>query len=153
MDSHLFRRLCLARQILGDSFAQPVSIARLAARSHLSQYHFIRQFEALFGVTPHQFRIERRLDRACQMLARGNHSVTEVCFEVGMSSLGSFSQSFHRRHGCSPSVYRRRARGLVSVPGLLPVALFPGCFSLMGSLPPDAFRNFGEVSRATSGLE
>ncbi len=79
----------------------------------MSPFHFIRQFEALFGVTPHQFRIRSRLDHARRLLAADRHSVAEVCMEVGMSSLGSFSDQFTRRVGETPSEYRERARAVI----------------------------------------
>src|SRR6185312_17314665 len=91
-----FRRLCRARELLAEETEQPLTIREVARRSRISPFHFIRQFEALFGLTPHQFRIQARLDRAKRLLATGGHSVTEVCMEVGMSSLGSFSNLFAR---------------------------------------------------------
>lgn len=105
----------------------------------MSPFHFIRQFEALFGSTPHQFRIERRVDRAKRLLASRELSVTETCLEVGMSSLGSFCTLSHERVGVSPSIFQRRAKMMIQVPGQLPLALFPGCLSLMRMFPPDAF--------------
>jgi AraC-like DNA-binding protein len=140
-----FRRLCQARELLAEVREQPLSIRDVARRTGMSPFHFIRQFEALFGVTPHQFRIQSRLDHAKLLLARGHHSVTEVCMEVGMSSLGSFSDLFWRRVGTTPSAYQRSARVMVQIPGILPPKLFPGCLSLMGLLPPTAFRNFREA--------
>jgi AraC-like DNA-binding protein len=136
-----FKRLCRARDLLHE-VAAPASIASLAAQARMSPFHFIRQFEALFGTTPHQLRIQARIDRAKHMLARDAGSVTDVCLDVGFSSLGSFSSLFTRRVGISPSDYRRR---FVQVPAWL---LAPGCFSLLAFLPPEAFRNFGEASRA-----
>ncbi|HXJ85452.1 MAG TPA: helix-turn-helix transcriptional regulator [Candidatus Binatia bacterium] len=112
----------------------------------ISPYHFIRQFEAVFGITPHQFRIQTRLDQAKLLLAKGDLSVTEICMEVGFSSLGTFSDLFTRRFGAPPSLYKRSARAMVQVPGNYPQELFPGCLSLMGSLPATAFRNFQEAS-------
>ena len=93
----------------------------------ISPFHFIRQFEAVFGVTPHQYRIDARLDAAKRLLAAGQHSVTDVCMEVGFSSLGSFSALFTRRVGEAPSAYRQRVRAKAD--------LTPGCLSLMGRLP------------------
>jgi len=148
-----FARLCDARRMLGEISEQPLSIAQIACAARISPFHFIRQFEALFGTTPHQFRIQSRLDQAKVLLARGEHSVTEVCMEVGMSSLGSFSDLFARRIGSTPSEYQRRARVMVQVPGILPHALFPGCFSTMGCLPIDAFRNFREASSGLVAVE
>jgi AraC-like DNA-binding protein len=141
-----FNRLCQARDLLAEVPEQQLAIKDIAREVHISPFHFIRQFEALFGVTPHQFRIQSRLDHAKRLLAAGNLSVTDVCMEVGFASLGTFSDLFARRVGTPPSAYQRRARVLVQVPGVLPHDLFPGCLSLMASLPPSAFRNFQEAS-------
>jgi AraC-like DNA-binding protein len=115
----------------------------------ISPFHFIRQFEAVFGVTPHQFRIRTRIDAAKHLLALGNHSVTDVCMEVGFSSLGSFSALFTRRVGETPSAYRSRVRAVVQVPGTRSADLTPGCLTLMGRLPPSALasadRSFREA--------
>ena len=136
-----FRRLCLARDLLRELRDPAPSIADLAREVRISPFHFIRQFEAVFGVTPHQFRIQARLDAAKHLLAMGHHSVTDVCLEVGFSSLGSFSALFTRRVGEAPSAYRRRVRAMVQVPDTLPADLMPGCLSLMSRLPPSAFGN------------
>ena len=99
----------------------------------MSPFHFIRQFESLFGETPHQFRIQARLERAKSLLALSDYSVTDVCMEVGFSSLGSFSSLFVRRFGVPPSLYRRSVRSLVAVPGQWPRELAPGCLCLMAA--------------------
>jgi AraC-like DNA-binding protein len=135
-----FRRLCRARDILQEPREPAPSIAELAREVQISPFHFIRQFEAVFGVTPHQFRIQRRLDAARQLLATGRYSVTDVCMEVGFSSLGSFSALFTRRVGEPPSAYQRRVRTQVQVPGTMPTSLIPGCLTLMTRLPASAFR-------------
>ena len=134
-----FRRLCRARDRLREIHDPSPSIAALARDVEISPFHFIRQFDAVFGLTPHQFRIQTRLDAARQLLAAGRHSVTDVCMEVGFSSLGSFSALFTQRLGESPSAYRRRVRALIQVPGTAPAALTPGCLSLMAHLPASAF--------------
>src|SRR4051794_37350172 len=139
LSSDSFHHLCRARQTLAQSVEVAPTIGDVAREARLSTFHFIRQFEAVFGLTPHQYRIQSRLERAKILLAKGEMNVTEVCMEVGMSSLGSFSDLFARRVGASPSDYQRRARVMVRVPGLLPHALFPGCYSLMGFLPANAF--------------
>src|SRR5262249_20695873 len=140
-----FRNLCRARELLAEMEEDRLFIRDIAREARMSPFHFIRQFEALFGFTPHQFRIQVRLDRAKLLLARGGVSVTEVCMEVGFASLGSFSDLFTRRIGMSPSAYQRAARVMVHVPGAFPQELFPGCLSLMACLPPSAFRNFQEA--------
>jgi AraC-like DNA-binding protein len=144
-----FRRLCRARDLLREPCESSPSIADIAREVQISPFHFIRQFEAVFGVTPHQLRIQTRLDAARHLLAMGHHSVTDVCMEVGFSSLGSFSVLFTQRIGETPSAYRRRVRAMVQVPGAVPADLTPGCLSLMGHLPMSAFansvRNFREA--------
>ena len=140
-DRRVLAQLCRARELLDDGDLPLDDVARAAG---MSPFHFIRRFEELFGVTPHQHRIRARLDRAKALLAAGA-PVTDVCLEVGWSSLGSFSALFKRRVGSSPSEFRRRARTLVAVPGGYPAELFPGCLSLLGRLPRDAFRSFREA--------
>ena len=128
------RSLTRARDMLHSD----ASVKDIAAAVGMSPFHFIRTFEAVFGITPHQARIRSRLDRAKHLLAL-DRSVTEVCMEVGFTSLGTFSTTFTRRTGETPSGYQRRVRALVQVVGSLGPALMPGCYSLMAHLPPDAF--------------
>jgi AraC-like DNA-binding protein len=138
VDARTLRRLCRARDVLREDTA--ITVRDVARDAGISPFHFIRQFDAVFGATPHQFRTQARLERARALLATGQ-SVTEVCFAVGFSSVGSFSDLFSRSVGTPPSAYRRR---LVQVAWPRPV--IPGCYGLMGALPRDAFRNFREAS-------
>jgi AraC-like DNA-binding protein len=128
-------RLCRARDMLREVHDAKLSLREVAREAALSPYHFIRVFKAVFGETPHQVRIAARLDRARHLLSVGEQSVTEVCIEVGFSSLGTFSHLFARRVGSPPSVYRRRIRSMVQVPGTIPGQLIPGCLSLMWGWP------------------
>jgi AraC-like DNA-binding protein len=96
--------------VLGDLDNDAPSVRELARQAGISTFHFIRQFEALFGVTPRQYRIQARLDRAKHLLSEGELSVTDVCFAVGMSSLGSFSKLFAARFGLSPTEYKVQSR-------------------------------------------
>src|SRR5262245_18027779 len=108
----VFRRLCRARAILETEGDPACTIAGVAREVGLSPFHLIRCFRARFGVTPHQFRTDARLERAQRLLGDGR-SVTDTCLAVGFSSPGSFSHLFGRRVGVAPSAYRRRpfARG------------------------------------------
>jgi AraC-like DNA-binding protein len=126
-----FRRLCRARDVLQQLDEPAPTIEALAREVKISPFHFIRQFEAVFGVTPHQYRIHARLDRARHLLAAGPQTVTDVCMDVGFSSLGSFSALFTRRFGETPTAYRRRVRT---------ADLTPGCLSLMGGVQDRSFR-------------
>ena len=140
IDRDALRRLAHARDLLVDDDAP---IAQVARGAGISPFHFIRQFDALFGETPHQFRTRARLDRAKALLRTGA-SVTETCMELGFSSVGSFSGLFARRVGVAPSAYRR----LVQVQASL---VYRGCFSLMFALPADAFRNSREARGERAG--
>ncbi len=118
--------LCEARDRICELSPDAPSVQDIATTAGLSTGLFIRQFAALFGETPHQMRIRVRLERAKQLLASGEISVTQACFEVGFSSLGSFSTLFRRKTGMTPSEYRERHQG---------EDLRPGCLTLMGALP------------------
>lgn len=125
-----FRRLVRARELLVSEAHEVLTIRAIAAEVKLSPFHFIRQFAALYGSTPHQVRTRARLERAKKLLATGT-PVTEVCVEIGFSSLGSFSALFTRWVGASPTHYRRR----VQVPRPLERVAIPGCLGLMTGLP------------------
>jgi AraC-like DNA-binding protein len=128
-----FVRLCRARELLREGGDRPLTIDDVAREAEMSPFHFIRQFSALFGETPHQLRIQARLDRARHLLALSDDSVTDICMEVGFSSLGSFSALFARRIGTAPSLYRRQVRSMMAGSGALPAELIPGCLTLMGA--------------------
>src|SRR5262245_48721425 len=89
-------------------YAQPLDVAALARDAMMSPGHFSRSFRAAFGETPYSYLMTRRIERAMALLRRGDMSVTEVCFAVGCSSLGTFSTRFTELVGESPSAYRDR---------------------------------------------
>jgi AraC-like DNA-binding protein len=89
--------------------AQPLDLQALARGAHLSAGHLSRQFRLAYGESPYGYLMTRRIERAMALLGRGDRSVTEVCFAVGCSSLGSFSSRFTELVGVPPSVYRRQA--------------------------------------------
>lgn len=103
----VFRRLCAARDHLHAHVDEGVPLADLARRAGLSRFHFLRLYRDAFGATPHEYLTRLRIARAKRLLAAEHGSVTEVCFEVGFSSVGSFSTLFAERVGCPPSVFRR----------------------------------------------
>jgi AraC-like DNA-binding protein len=115
-ESSTFQRLVRARRLIDDCFDQPLDLETIAAEACLSRYHFLRQFQREFQTTPHAYLQARRIERAKQLLATGNHSVTDVCFEVGFQSLGSFSTLFRRVVGQPPAWYRARSL-IVHIPG------------------------------------
>ena len=120
------RRLVRARDLLHAEAARGPTLDELAGAAGLSRAHLARQFAQTFGVPPHQYLVQLRLDHAKRALAEGA-SVTDVCHAVGFESLGSFSTSFRRRTGMSPREWQRAARPFVQSLGV-PVLYIPGCF-------------------------
>ncbi len=94
--------------LIDHHFAQRLSTSSLARAANLSRYHFIRRFQAAVFETPHRYLMRRRIEQAKLLLATTEMPVTEICFEVGFESLGSFSYLFRREVGFAPSVYRAR---------------------------------------------
>ena len=117
--------------MLCEDLDQKLKLDQVAREAALSPGQFIRAFKAMFGETPHQVRIDARLDLAKKLLILDSASVTDICAATGFSSLGTFSSVFTRRVGVPPSAFRREARTLVQVPMTLPLRLYPGCFTLM----------------------
>lgn len=109
MHPQTHRSLVQAREFMRHAYDRPISLRDIAARANLSPYHFLRVRRRAYGETPHEFLTRLRIERAKTLLARGSHNVTEACFEVGFSSLGSYSALFASRVSLSPSGYRRHA--------------------------------------------
>ena len=109
-------RLCRAKDMLREVQDRPLTIHEVANEVAMSPYHFIRQFKSVFGQTPHECRIQARLEQAKRLLIVSDDSVTEVCMALGYSSMGSFSELFTQRVGIAPSQYRRKIRTLVQIP-------------------------------------
>ena len=103
----LARHLLRARDLADARYAEPLTIADMAGAVGLSPAHFSREFKRAFGESPHQYLLTRRLERAAALLRVTDWSVAEVCFAVGASSVGSFTASFGRVFGRSPTAYRR----------------------------------------------
>jgi AraC-like DNA-binding protein len=98
-----------ARDRIDREYAQPLDVEDLARGACMSAGHFSREFRLAYGESPYGYLMTRRIERAMALLRRGDPSVTEVCFEVGCASLGTFSTRFTELVGVSPSVYRREA--------------------------------------------
>ena len=131
MHPQTYRDLREARDFMRFAYGRPVSLTDVAAQANLSPYHFLRIYKQAYGETPHEFLTRLRIERAKTLLARGSHNVTEACFEVGFSRLGSFSNLFAYRVGLSPSEYRRYARSMISVQFTLRSLFVPSCFLTM----------------------
>src|SRR6187431_1422531 len=104
-------RLRRVRDRIDREYAQPLDVEALARGAHMSAGHLSREFRRAYGEPPYAYLMTRRIERAMSLLRRGDLSVTEVCFAVGCSSLGTFSSRFAELVGVPPSVYRRQAAG------------------------------------------
>src|SRR5215216_4873513 len=104
-------RLRRVRDRIDREYAQPLDVEALARGAHMSAGHFSRQFRLAYGESPYSYLMTRRIERAMALLRRGELSVTEVCFEVGCSSLGTFSTRFTELVGMPPSAYREQRAG------------------------------------------
>ncbi|MCW2917191.1 MAG: DNA-binding protein AraC-type [Actinomycetia bacterium] len=109
------RRMLRARDAMDRAYGQPLDVPTLARIAHVSKAHFIRTFRATFGETPHRYLQRRRVERSMFLLRETDRSVTEICFDVGFTSLGTFSRTFRDIVGEPPTAYRKRA-DVVAVP-------------------------------------
>ena len=110
-------RLRRVKDRIDREYAQPLDVDALARGAHMSSGHLSREFKRAYGESPYGYLMTRRIERAMALLRRGDLSVTEVCFAVGCSSLGTFSTRFTELVGMPPSVYRRReARATAGMP-------------------------------------
>ena len=135
------RRLLRARDAMDRTYAEALDVPTLARIAGVSPAHFIRTFRATFGETPHRYLQRRRLERAMALLRETDRAVTDVCFSVGFSSLGTFSRTFHDIVGCSPSAYREREQ---AAPRAAIRAGVPGCYARLWDRPSSTL---GEASR------
>ena len=121
------------------AFAEPLCIPHLARIAKVSEAHFIRTFRDTFGETPHRYLQRRRVERAMFLLRSTDRSVTDICFDVGFGSLGTFSRTFHDVLGESPTAFRQRGR----MPSV------PTCFMMAWARPS----SFGEARPVQPTLE
>src|SRR5918999_4051196 len=117
----LNRRLLRARDAMDRAYAEPLDVRAVAAVAHVSEAHFIRCFRAVFGETPHRYLQRRRVERSMFLLRETERSVTDICLDVGFSSLGSFSRTFREIVGETPTRYRDAHGPVVA----------PNCFQMM----------------------
>ena len=115
------RHLLRAKDLADARYFEPLEVDDLAAAAGLSRAHFSREFRSAFGESPHAYLLTRRLERAAALLRTTDHSVAEVCFSVGLQSVGSFTTSFTRTYGSSPTAYR------AAFPPAAAYALVPAC--------------------------
>jgi AraC-like DNA-binding protein len=136
------RHLLRAKNLADARYFEPLGVDELACAAGLSRAHFSREFRRAFGESPHAYLLTRRLERAAALLRATDHSVAEVCLAVGLQSVGSFTTSFSRTFGISPTAYRAK------FPPAADYALVPGCVvRLYGRPQRSTFREDNGASR------
>jgi AraC-like DNA-binding protein len=131
------RRLLRARDAMDRAYAEPLDVRAVAAVAHVSEAHFIRSFRAVFGETPHRYLQRRRVERSMFLLRETDRSVTDICFDIGFTSLGTFSRTFRQIVGETPSGYRLGHGPIVA----------PHCVQLAAMRPREAA---GEAPQSSS---
>ena len=137
------RHLLRAKDLVDARYREALDVAALARAARLSPAHFSREFRREFGETPHQYLLTRRLERAAALLRNTDRSVADICFTVGLRSVGSFTTSFGRTFGLSPTAYR------ATYPPALARVRVPTCVVQAYARPQPS--TFGEDSREESG--
>jgi AraC-like DNA-binding protein len=137
------RHLLRARDLADSRYFEPLDVSDLAGAAGLSRAHFSREFRRAFGESPHAYLLTRRLERAAALLRNTDRSVADVCLSVGLRSLGSFTTSFKRTYGSSPTAYR------AAFPPAADQALVPLCVLRARARPQH--RTFREDKRAERG--
>jgi AraC-like DNA-binding protein len=132
------RHLQRAKDLADACYPEPLRVDDLASAAGLSRAHFSREFRRAFGESPHAYLLTRRLERAAALLRNTDHSVAEICLAVGLQSIGSFTTSFTRTYGHSPTAYR------ASYPPASRMARVPACVVRLHSRPQH--RTFREDS-------
>jgi len=150
LDSETLKRLCRARDLLAADPSARLPLAAAARVACLSPWHFQRLFTRAFGESPHRFAARRRIELAKRLLAAGQLSVTEVCFEAGYESLGSFSAKFSAWVGRPPSAYRREVRRVFGYRAPWRIAFVPACFLGRFGLPPPGSQEARSAGRPGS---
>ena len=136
------RHLLRAKDLADGRYFEPLDVDELAAAAGLSRAHFSREFRRAFGESPHSYLLTRRLERAAALLRNTDRSVAEVCLSVGLQSIGSFTTSFKRMHGKSPTEYR------AAFPPAAEQAVVPACVMRVYGRPQR--RTFREDSAASA---
>jgi AraC-like DNA-binding protein len=126
--------LLRARELIDVQYTQPLDLDQLARTANFSRFHFLRAFRSAFHATPHEYLTRKRIERAKELLAQSELTVTEICFEIGFESLGSFSTLFHKLVGWSPTIYRARAWEMRKNP----LKFIPNCYVIMHGIQVSA---------------
>jgi AraC-like DNA-binding protein len=136
------RHLLRAKDLADARYFEPLDVEDMARAAGLSRAHFSREFRAAFGESPHSYLLTRRMERAAALLRQTDRSVADVCLSVGLQSIGSFTSSFKRTYGVTPTAYR------AAYPPAAASAMLPACVARFFGRPQHS--TFGEDSPSAS---
>jgi AraC-like DNA-binding protein len=140
---HPVRHLLRAKDLIDSRYREPLDVATLARAAHLSRAHFSREFRRAFGEPPHRYLLTRRMERAAALLRNTDRTVADICVAVGLRSVGSFTTTFGRTYGLTPTAYR------AAHPPAVSRVRIPTCVLQAYARPHSS--TFGEDSRARRG--
>jgi AraC-like DNA-binding protein len=140
---HPVRHLLRAKDLIDSRYREPLDVATLARAAHLSRAHFSREFRRAFGEPPHRYLLTRRMERAAALLRNTDRTVADICVAVGLRSVGSFTTTFGRTYGLTPTAYR------AAHPPAASRVRIPTCVLQAYARPHSS--TFGEDSRARRG--
>lgn len=141
---YLYRRIVQAKLFIDANFTEAIDLENIAEEACFSKYHFIRLFKQAYHKTPHQYLVTLRIDYAKKLLSQSECNVTDVCFQIGFESVGTFTTLFKKMNGVTPTAFRQTAQDRARALQQSPLGFIPGCFA--GANGWNQNRNFQEAN-------
>src|SRR4030095_12331487 len=126
---YLYRRIVQAKLFMDNHYSEKINLNHIAGEAYFSRFHFIRLFRHAYDKTPHQYLISLRIEKAKDLLKDSRLSISDICFEVGFESVGSFTSLFKRYTGLTPTQYRQAVQERLDTIKTQPLHVVPGCFA------------------------
>ncbi len=134
MHTDLYKNIIRAKHFIENNCCSQIDISAIAQKACVSDYHFIRTFKKIYKKTPHKYLTEKRLEKARELLSASEQTVTDICYEVGFSSPGSFSTLFTKYVGYPPAVYRTKRLKKTLLSEKFPKKVIPNCYLIMNKV-------------------
>lgn len=127
-DEAIYKRLYRSKEFIDDCYNKPIDLNTIAGQANFSPYHFLRLFKKIYETTPHKYLTQKRVEKAKELLKKNDMSITEICFDIGFESPGSFSTLFFKYTGTSPTEFKREYERRMYISVRFPEKLIPSCF-------------------------
>jgi AraC-like DNA-binding protein len=132
---YLYKRIVLAKAFIDANYQTNINLTQIISEAHFSKFHFIRLFKSVYGLSPHQYLMQKRVRQAKMELKENDNSILDVCFNVGFQSHSSFTHLFKRQTNKTPLQYRYQAKANKIKGQKEPISLVPGCYALKHFIP------------------